>query len=94
MGTVLFVPSYGCKPCFVIFLCTFDPFGQGDDLYSFEMRTNEEAEYLPEKRISSVFLNINGFHSIIILWNFKRIVHVKTIRGMKVITHVRLKDLL
>jgi hypothetical protein len=43
MGTVLFVPSYGCKPCFVIFLCTFDPFGQGDDLYSFEMRTDEEA---------------------------------------------------
>lgn len=50
------------KPCFVIFVCTFDPFGKGDYLYSFEMRTDEENSICLKDESYTVFLNINGFH--------------------------------
>ncbi|MCQ2522911.1 MAG: Rpn family recombination-promoting nuclease/putative transposase [Lachnospiraceae bacterium] len=44
----------------VIFICTFDPFGLGESIYTFESCCVNHAELRLGDGVSSVFLNING----------------------------------
>lgn len=48
------------KPCYVIFVCTFDPFNRGNYLYSFEMKSDDEPPVLMGDESYTVFLNITG----------------------------------
>ena len=45
------------KKSFVIFICTFDPFGRDRHLYTFENRCNEEYDLLLGDETSKIFLN-------------------------------------
>lgn len=66
MNTLKSGKSYNeLKPSFVIFICTFDPFGLGNYLYSFEMKSNDETPISLNDETYTVFLNINGNHGSI-----------------------------
>ncbi len=44
------------KKSFVIFICTFDPFGKGRHLYTFGNRCNEDVSLVLGDETSKVFL--------------------------------------
>ena len=48
------------KKSFVIFICTFDPFGKGRHLYTFENRCNEDSTLVLGDETTKVFLNTRG----------------------------------
>ena len=48
------------KKSFVIFICTFDPFGKGRHLYTFENRCNEDSSLVLGDETTKVFLNTRG----------------------------------
>lgn len=48
------------KKSFVIFICTFDPFGQGQYIYTFENKCKECPELALEDGAVKVFLNTKG----------------------------------
>lgn len=48
------------KKSFVIFVCTFDPFGYGHYIYSFENRCNEVPELLLYDEAYKIFVNTEG----------------------------------
>ena len=45
---------------FVIFICTFDPFGSGRHLYTFENRCNEDYSLVLGDETKKLFLNTKG----------------------------------
>lgn len=52
--------SFGdLKPCYVIFICTFDPFADGKYCYTFENRCIETGKPLGDQ-VTKIFLNTKG----------------------------------
>lgn len=48
------------KPCYVIFICTFDPFGRKRSCYTFKETCMEDNELLLGDETTKVFLNTRG----------------------------------
>lgn len=48
---------------FIIFICTFDPFGQGRHLYTFENRCLEDFSLSLDDQTTKIFLNTEGTQS-------------------------------
>ena len=51
------------KPCFIIFICPFDPFGKGRHLYTFENLCKEDPTLSLKDGTTKLFLNANGTKS-------------------------------
>lgn len=52
--------SFGdLKPCYVIFICTIDPFADGKYCYTFENRCIENGKSLGDQ-VTKIFLNTRG----------------------------------
>ncbi len=50
------------RPCFIIFICTFDPFGKGLYRYTFENKCLETELSLGDE-VQKIFLNTKGIHT-------------------------------
>ena len=48
------------KPLYIIFICTFDPFGKGFYRYTFEPRCKEKPDMILEDETCRIFLNTKG----------------------------------
>ena len=48
------------KPTYVIFICTFDPFGRGQYVYTFENRCEEEEDLKLNDGSYKIFINTKG----------------------------------
>lgn len=48
------------KKSFVIFICTFDPFGEGRHIYTFENRCKENPSLVLGDETTKIFLNTRG----------------------------------
>ncbi len=46
--------------CYIIFICTFDPFGEGWYRYTFENRCRENKELVLQDEATRIFLNTKG----------------------------------
>lgn len=45
---------------YIIFICTFDPFGRGRCRYTFESRCREDQELVLQDEAARIFLNTKG----------------------------------
>ena len=54
------VPYQELKECYIIFICTFDPFGKGRHKYTFQNLCKEEQSLVLEDRCVKVFFNTKG----------------------------------
>lgn len=48
------------KPCFIIFICLFDPFKKGRHIYTFESLCKEDKTISLNDETTKIFLNTNG----------------------------------
>lgn len=48
------------KPCFIIFICPFDPFGKGRHIYTFENICKEDKALSLKDGTTKIFLNAKG----------------------------------
>ena len=54
-------PDQALKESYVIFICTFDPFGKGLSRYTFANRSDENSELLLEDGTKKIFLNTTAY---------------------------------
>lgn len=48
------------KPCFIIFICPFDPFGKGRHIYTFKNFCEEDKTISLQDETTKIFLNVKG----------------------------------